>query len=155
VSTLPNRSNARAKFGRAALGLSVPGPGRGQRQPDGPVGVGRQERPMLKGLLGSVAALAAGAGLAFRHPALSVLPAGAPPPAACAPGGAAVPPGSLEAGVLPPGYAPQPNAVVPPGFDGPGLFGYAADQPGSYHIERAWGSFEYLLWRPRSAPSNW
>src|SRR5439155_24038717 len=91
VSNLPSRSNARANFGRAALGLSVPGSGRGQRQPDGPVGVGRQERPMLKGLLGSVAALAAGAGLAFGQPSRSVLPAVDPPPTAVAPG-AVLPP---------------------------------------------------------------
>jgi hypothetical protein len=110
---------------------------------------------MLKGLLGSVAALAAGAGLAFGQPSRSVLPAVDPPPAAAAPGAAAVPPAGLEPGALPPGYTPQPNAVVPPGFDGPGLFGYAGDQPGAYHQERAWASFEYLLWRPRTAPSNW
>src|SRR5262245_38950363 len=144
------------QFGRAAPGRSVPKSGRGPRQRDGPVGVGRQERPMLKGLLGSVAALAAGAGLAFGQPSRSVLPAVDPPPAAAAPGATAAPPIALEPGVLPPGYATAPPAVVPPGFDGPGLFGGDnGARPGSCYMERAWASFEYLLWKPRNGPNPW
>src|SRR5687767_4411068 len=95
------------QFGRAALGLSVP-------RRDGPsdyrglAGVGRQERPMLKGLLGSVAALAAGAGLALAQPPRGTLPPAVDPaPAAVAPG-VALPPPALERGVLPPGFADAP-----------------------------------------------
>jgi hypothetical protein len=115
---------------------------------------------MLKGLLGSVAALAAGAGLAMAQPPRAVLPPAAdPPPVAGSPPiglvPAPLPPGNLPPGSLPPGYSADPNAVAPPGFDGPGLFGGGAPSTSGFYLERVWSNFDYLLWKPRNGPSAW
>src|SRR5262249_61604141 len=105
-----------------------------------PSGLAEQERVMRKGILGSIAALAVGAGTAWgQKPAAPVDP---PPPAALGP--AAVDPGVIPANgpLLPPGLAGlartgpapvimPPIAVGPPG-DPPGLgpLGRARPPPG-------------------------
>lgn len=114
---------------------------------------------MLKGLLGSVAALAAGAGLAYGQPR-ALPPAVDPPPAAVAPNIGLVPPGGvapnqrLPLGELPPNLNADPGAVVPDGFSGPGLLQGGGPSAGGYYLPRVWGRFEYLLWQPRQGPSN-
>lgn len=107
---------------------------------------------MRKRLLGSVAALAAGAGLAFGAGRAAAQPPAAPPPAAAVapnlpPATAALPPGAL-----PPGTVFGPQGVAPPGFDpNGGLFGQIPAE-GGFQLERAWLSFEYLLWKMRNGP---
>lgn len=79
---------------------------------------------MRKGLLGSIAALAAGAGAAWGQPG-PVTPAGdPPPPAAVAPGGDSVPPGGVapaSGSLLPPALRPAGPAptIMPPLSFGP------------------------------------
>jgi hypothetical protein len=94
---------------------------------------------MRNGLLGSLAALAASAGLAFGQPPARAPLNPAPPPGAMG----QVPPG-LE--MMPsPGYA-DPGTV-------PGAFG---SQPSDgCFMERYWTTFEYLLWTTRDGPSTW
>lgn len=124
---------------------------------------------MRKGLLGSVAALAAGAGLALGQapraggpPAVDPTPSAPAPSLGLPPAGAVtspnrsgMPAGSvLEPGVLPPRFYSEPG-VIPPGFSGPGLLGGDSWSPSGFYLERVWGGFEYLLWKFRNGPTHW
>jgi hypothetical protein len=124
---------------------------------------------MRKGLLGSVAALAAGTSLAFGQapraggpptvdptpsaiaPSLGLPPAGAvaSPSVPATPNASAV----LEPGVLPPRFYSEPG-VIPPGYSGPGLLN-SNWSPSGFYLERVWGGFEYLLWKFRNGPTHW
>jgi len=110
---------------------------------------------MQKRLLKSVAALAAGAALAFGAGRAVAQPSEPPPAAAVAPNVplAALPPAtSFPPGILPPG-AMGPQGVAPPGYDpSGGIFGRVPPQ-GEFFLERAWTNFEYLLWDMRDGPA--
>jgi hypothetical protein len=116
---------------------------------------------MRKGLLGSVAALAASAGLAFgQAPRGADAPVVDPTPTAVSPlaQGPAGPsygplPGApLPPGMMPGGYGPP---VAPEGYGPGGLFGGGAVDDNGFYLERTWLNFEYLLWKMRNGPSNW
>lgn len=134
---------------------------------------------MRKGFLGSIAAVAAGAGAAWGQSPMPAAPAGdPPPPAAIGPTGVTPASGKnplptimppLQVGQLPGdpqglgpvgGFGPPPGPMYPP--PGP----YAAPQfqpapPGAQafdasapqiHAPHVWGSAEYLLWFAKSQP---
>jgi Putative beta barrel porin-7 (BBP7) len=103
---------------------------------------------MRIGLLGSLAALAASASLAFGQPA-RVPSNPAPPPGAMA----QVPPGfelMPGPGLGDPNYAPG----GPGGPSAAGALGLNRPDNCSF-LERYWTTFEYLLWVGRDGPSNW
>ncbi len=124
---------------------------------------------MRKGLLGSVAALAAGAGLAWGQapgaggpPLVDPVPSAVAPSFGSPPAGASISPSSpmtapaatvLEPGVLPPRFYAEPG-VIPPGYSGPGLLN-SNWSAGNFYLERMWGGFEYLLWKFRNGPTHW
>lgn len=100
---------------------------------------------MRNGLLGTIAAWACGAGLAFAQPPQALPPAALP--GAAAPGAA-----------MGPGGLPMGNGLLSP-FDGggpgaaPGLLNGFGEAPSGLNSEAGWVSAEYLLWFLRSMPS--
>jgi Putative beta barrel porin-7 (BBP7) len=97
---------------------------------------------MRNGLLGSLAVLAASAGLAFGQPGRG--PSNPPPP-----------PGGM--GQVPPGYEMMPGPGLGDPNMGPGAFGQMGgnQQDNCFFLERYWTTFEYLLWVGRDGPSTW
>src|SRR5262245_20940589 len=112
-------------------------PGRGDA-------VGRQELSMRTRLLGTIAALAAGAVLAQAQPPAPT-PMPVPGPAIAAPAG----PGNL-----PMATGPMPYLDGPPAQ--PGLLNGYGDSSGAAGLsnERGWTSFDYLLWFMRTMPAQ-
>ena len=102
---------------------------------------------MRHGVLGTLAALAASAGLAF----------GQAPPGAPAvdptPAGIAAP---LGGGQAPMGLHLLPRADMGDPMMHSGAFGPMGGPPENcFFLERTWTKFEYLLWTTRDGPSTW
>ena len=115
---------------------------------------------MRKGLLGSIAALTAGASLAFAQPPARTLPPiSSPDPLTVQLGQS----GPLPAGPVPPGVAGANVGIMPldaanPGLP-PGALGNLYGQPNEPlgpgpDTESGYTSFETLLWFVRSMPST-
>ena len=134
---------------------------------------------MRKGILGSIAALAAGAGTAWGQFPGPVMPAGdPPPPAAVAPAGSEVTPAQARGGpnpvIMPPigpgpsgdpqGLGPVAGFGPPPGpmYPNPGPYGAPMFQPGppasggaaSGGAPHWWFSGDYLLYFTKAQPIN-
>jgi len=134
---------------------------------------------MRKGFLGSIAAVAAGAGAAWGQSPMPVSPAGdPPPPAAVGPAETRVVPasGGVPAPVImpplqvgppgdPQGLGPVIGAGPPPGpmYPPPGPYGAPVFQPAppgtqapdlgpKIHAPHVWASADYLLWFAKSQP---
>lgn len=117
---------------------------------------------MRKGLLGSIAALTAGAGLAFAQPPARTLPPISSSSAMMAqggqgnvdpvPSGAVPPPGPAAAAI---GLMAQDtNPALPPGALG-NLYGQGSEPLGpGPDTERGYTNFETLLWFVRSMPAT-
>jgi hypothetical protein len=113
---------------------------------------------MRKGLLGSVAALAASAGLAFGQApqGRAVDPPASVAPTPLVPGQAGPSSGQLPLAPLPPGVSPNAMPPGPDGYGPNGLFNSAGQQPDcGYYLERLWFNIDYILWHMRSEPSAW
>src|SRR5262249_41541383 len=78
-----------------------------------PPRLAEQERAMRRGFLGSIAALAAGAGAAFAQAPMPVAPAGAPPAAIGGSGGVVPAPGPVPPVLPPPSRGPPPRPLRP------------------------------------------
>jgi hypothetical protein len=137
-----------------------------------------QERAMRKGFLGSIAAVAAGAGAAWGQSPMPAPPAGDPPPPAAVAPTTVIPasgrdplpvimpplqvgPPNDPQGIGPPGgFGPPPGPMYPP----PGPYTAPVFQPAppgaqalnplapQIHAPHVWGSGEYLLWFAKSQP---
>lgn len=120
---------------------------------------------MRKGILGSLAALAAGAGLSFGQsptppfgpggppPGLGMMAPGAPGPLATPDGQPIIPPPGMEGAVPYFSMGNGPGGAYGPGGGpgGPGG-GYGSGEGvfGGASSGRYWGSLDFLLWQPRS-----
>jgi hypothetical protein len=137
-----------------------------------------QERAMRKGFLGSIAAVAAGAGAAWGQSPMPVPPAGGPPPPAAV-GSTGVTPASGNTPspvIMPPiqvgppgdpqGLGPVGGFGPPPGpmYPMPGPYTAPVFQPATpgaqalnnmapqIHAPHVWGTADYLLWFAKSQP---
>src|SRR5580700_6148360 len=111
---------------------------------------------MRKGLLGSVAALAASAGLAFgQAPQGRTADPSSVAPTPLVPGQPGPSSGPLPVAPLPPGVMPEAMSPGPDGYGPEGLFNSGPQPNCGYFLEKAWFNIDYILWKMRSEPSNW
>ncbi len=111
---------------------------------------------MRIGLLGSVAVLAASAGLAFgQAPQGRPMDLSSMAPMQLVPGQPGPAVGALPVAPLPPGVMPEGLPAGPDGYGPAGLFNSVPQPECGYFLEKAWFNINYILWKLDNEPSAW